>query len=93
MRGGPIVLEITQNGGALAATMTGGMGGGPNAQPRPISDVQLADGVLTLSYTQTMGQSGQSMPIVIKLTPEGVTTRVTMDIGGNFQRTGTATKE
>lgn len=108
-RGAPTVIEVTQNGGTLAATMTGGFGGfrggagGPGGaggaggappapEPRAITDVKIVNGSLVLSYTQTMGQSGQSVPITLKFTPDGAGMKVEQDRGNGMVRTGTAVK-
>lgn len=111
-RGGPTVLEVTQTGGTLAATMTGGFGGrgfgggggaapagapaagGAPAAPAPmaITDVKVVNGSLVLSYTQTMGQGGQAVPITLKLTPDGAGMKVEQDRGNGMIRTGTAVK-
>lgn len=107
-RGAPTVIEVTQNGNTLAATMTGGGfgmgmggpgGGGPPAggqppapQTREISDVKIVNGSLVLTYTQTMGPDGQATPVTLKLTPDGAGMKVEQDLGNGRVRTGTAEK-
>lgn len=97
-RAAPTVIDITQSGGTLAATMTGGFGmgggGGQGAapEPRPIADVKVVDGSLVLTYTMTMGPNGDSMPVTLKLTPDGATTKAEQDLGNGRVRTGTAVK-
>lgn len=92
MRGGPTVLDISMEADKLVATITGGMGARGNADPRSISDVEIVDGALLLTYTVN-GQGGNAAPVTLKLTPGEAATKVEMDIAGRFQRTGTATKE
>ncbi len=96
-RAAPTVLEVTQSGNALAATMTGGfgMGGGQGAapEPRPISDVKVVDGSLVLTYTMTMGPNGDSTPVTLKLTRDGATMKAEQDLGNGRVRSGTAVKE
>jgi hypothetical protein len=88
-RGGPQVLDITVVDGQLAASMTGGMGGA--AGPQAITSITKTDEVLVLSYSMSMG--GQSMPVTLKLTPDGAAMTAEMDLGGQFTRTGTAAKQ
>ncbi len=84
--GGPQVLDITVANSQLAATLTGGMGG-----PTSITNISKPGAALVLNYSMSM--QGQSIPLVLTLTPDGTAMKAEMQIAGQFTRVGTATKE
>ena len=83
-RGTP-TLEVRQDGDKLAAEMSGMMGGG-----QTISDVTVSATGMVLKYTLSF--QGQSVPVTLRLTPDGEAMTAEMDLGGMMTRTGTATR-
>jgi hypothetical protein len=82
--GGAQVLDITVENGQLKAALTGGMGGA-----REITSITRDGTTLVLGYS--MGMGGQTMPVTLRLTPDGSNLKAEMG-NGQFTRTGTATK-
>jgi hypothetical protein len=80
-------LSITDVGGKLAATLTGGRGGS-----RPITDISMSGNNLVLKWTQQTPQG--EVDAVMTLTPKdgGLTVRQDM-AGGQFSLTGTGKKK
>jgi hypothetical protein len=86
-----MVLDITVDAGMLEAQISGGMGG--QGGPREVTSITKSGTSLVLSYSMMRGGGGgQGMPATLTLTPDGAEMKAEMSFGGQFTRTGTATK-
>jgi hypothetical protein len=80
-------LSITDVGGKVAATLTGGRGG-----TRPITDITKSGTSLVLKWTQQTPQG--EVDAVMTLTPKDGGLTVKQDMaGGQFSLTGTGKKK
>ena len=89
---GPVTVRValTDNGGRMAARITGGAEGVEGRVIQRIARSQ--DGGLAISYSLTM--QGQAVPTVLTLRPDGAAMRATIDLaGGQLVLRGDAKKE
>ncbi|MDR0788276.1 MAG: hypothetical protein LBG44_10500 [Gemmatimonadota bacterium] len=87
--GGNQTVEITTAGGQLAAKVSSPMGGDVTVQ-----NIKMEDRTLVLSYSLSVRD--QTIPSVMRLTPDGSTMKVQMETsmaGRSLPRSGTATKQ
>ena len=80
-------LSITDVGGKLAATLSGGRGGALD-----ITDITKSDAGLVLAFERNM--RGNSAPVVLTLSLDGDTLNATQDVNnGRFSMSGTGKKQ
>lgn len=90
MMGGGQTIEITVVDNQLAATAAGPMGG-------EVTVTEISKDGASLVLTYEMGMRDRSMPIVLRLTPDGTAMKAEMQVTGmggqEMTRSGSATKQ